>query len=162
MNLANRMPISFFVPIAVLLTCISLSGEGPFDWCAYTDQFGNRISLFEVLRNGEHLKREVRTAFEFICTKDKVVEDLLNGERNLIEAALLYRSLYEDARNWHDPNRSRPALEDGEGWCREVIECAVTKTCYEHSPRQAEALRQRLEAELQDRLEYHGVAMLPE
>jgi hypothetical protein len=160
MNLASRVLISFFVLIAVLLTCTSLSRERLFDLCTYTDQFGNRISLFEVLRNSEQLNREVRSTIEFTCSKGQIVEDLLSGERTLIETAIRFRALYEDARNWHDPDRPRPAPEDGESWCREVIEWAVAKTWHEQSPSQAEALRQRLEEELQDYLEYRSVATL--
>jgi hypothetical protein len=158
----SRLLSGFFLLAALLLTFASLSGEWLFELCSPVDQFGNRISLFESRRKGEQLTRQVQSTAERTRMKDTVVESLLLGEMTLFEAAGWFRSLHEDPLSWHHPFRPRPAREDGETWCREVIAWAETKVRFEQSPSRADSLRLCLEDVLRERIESRGSVELTE
>ncbi len=160
MDLMSRALSFFFVLTLVLLTCTSLSAEWLFELGTITDRFGNRVSLSDLERKDEQISRELRRTIEHLCAKDAIAEALYRGELSLIDAAVLFRSLHEDRRSWHDPQRPRPRLDDGAAWCREVIDWTAMKIDIEHSSCQADAVRQSLEAELQAHLADHGSVKL--
>jgi hypothetical protein len=162
MNLMNCMLSGLFVLTALLLTFFSLSAEWLLELYTPTDPFGNCISLLESQRQGEQLSHETQLVVERIHLKDAAVEKLLRGEMTLIEAAAWFRSLHDDTRTWRHPFYPRPEHDDGESWCREVINWAETKMHAEHWASHADAMRQRLEAELQEQLECYGTVILPD
>jgi hypothetical protein len=162
MNLINRSFSSLVVFTALLLTFCSLAVEWLFELYPTTDQNGNRVTLFDLHRKGDQITRDVQTSIEHVHSKEMAADALFRGEITLFDAAVLFRSLYEDPKSWYDPQRSRPRRDDGEGWCRLVIEWTETRIRDEQSPSQADALRQRLEAELQRQLACHGSVKLPE
>lgn len=162
MNFMSRMLSGFFVVTCLLLTFTSLSAEWLFELGPMTDRFGNRISLLELQRKDEQMSRELHMSIEHLRYKDTVAEALHRGKITLIDAAAMFRSLYEDPKAWHHPRRPRPGREDGEIWCREVIDWTETKVRLEQSPCHADALRRSLEAELQQQLTYHGTVKLPD
>ena len=104
----------------------------------------------------------MQTSIERLGSKETAIGALIRGEMTLLEAAALFRSLYEDPKAWHHPQLSRPSHEDGESWCRIVIEWTESKLRDEQSASQADAVRRRLEAELQHELASHGTVKLPE
>jgi hypothetical protein len=162
MNFMGRMLSAFFICLAMLFTLTSLSAEWLFELGTVTDQFGNRVSLLDLERKGEQIANETQTSLERVLSKERVAESLTTGELTLVEAAALFRSMYDDPKAWHHPQRRRPGREDGEAWCREVIEWTVTKVRIDQSPSQADAVRQRLEMELQEQQTYHGTVRLPD
>jgi hypothetical protein len=162
MNYMSRILSGFFVMTSLLLSFASFSAEWLFERGPITDQFGNRVSLLDLQRRDEQISREIQLSIDQVKSKDTVAAALHRGEITLIDAAVMFRSLYEDPYAWHHPQRPRPARGDGAVWCREVIDWIDTKVRMEQSPSQAEAVRQRLEAELQRELAYHGLVKLPE
>jgi hypothetical protein len=162
MTLTNRLFSSLVVLTALSLTFFSLSAEWLFELYPITDQSGNRVTLFDLYRKGDQITREVQISIEHTHSKEMAADALFRRETTLLDAAVLFRSLYEDPKSWHDPQRSRPRRDDGEGWCRFVIEWTDMKIRDEQSPTQADALRQRLEAELQRHLACQGTVKLPE
>lgn len=162
MNLMSRLFNGFVLFAALLLSTASLSADWLLDFFTPVDHFGNRLNLFELHRKGQQLTRELQTAWERVQTKSALAEQLQNGERSLFEAAAWFRLLHEDPRSWHDPRRPRPEYDEGERWCRVVIEYATDKVRFDQSDSRANALRQRLEAALQEQLDYHGEVKLPE
>ena len=162
MKFMSRLLSSLSVLTALLLTLTSLPPEWLSDLCSPTDQFGNRISLYEAQRAAEQLSRETEATVARLTVKDRVAEALTSGKMTLFEAAVCFRSLYEDPRSWHHPHRPRPEHEDGESLCREAIDWTETSVRLMQSPDRADTLRQRLEAELQEQLECYGLVTLPE
>jgi hypothetical protein len=162
MDFMSRMLSGLFIFAALLLTLASLSAEWLFEVCLLTDQHGNRVSVFDLQRKGDQITREVQTSIERLDVKDKAVGALIRGKMTLLEAAALFRSLYEDPKSWHDLRCPRPRREDGENWCRVVIEWTASKLHDEQPSSQTDAVRQRLEAELQRELASHGTVKLPD
>jgi hypothetical protein len=158
----NRLLSNLVVFTALLLTLGSLSAEWLFEQFTITDQHGNQVSLFDLQRKGDRITRQVQTTMEHLHSKEMAAEALFRGEMTLLDAAVLFRSIYEAPKSWWHPQCSRPKHEDGEGWCRLVIEWVETKIRDERSSSQADALRQRLEAELQQQLADHGTVKLPD
>lgn len=162
MNLMGRVLSGFFVASALLLTIASLSAEWVFDACTITDSCGNRISLLDAHRRGERLNCELQAIMERIGVKEKIVGMLAEDEMSLIEAAAWFRSLQENRGSQVNLLCHKPGQSEGEGWCREVISYAENKVLHEKSPDRANALRQRLEAELQELLDCRGGVVLPD
>jgi len=162
MNLMSRMFNGLFALAALLLTCTTFPTEWLFEQVTVTDQFGNRASLREIQRKSGQLSREAQVAYERIVAKDEIAEALRNGEMTLLAAATRFRALHADPQSWHNPYRPLPEHQDGAAWCRLVIEWVEANTRIDHSPSQADALRQRLEAELQEQLDCYGTVILPE
>jgi hypothetical protein len=162
MDFMSRLLSGLFLFTALLLTLASFSAEWLFEFCAITDQHGNHVSLSDLQRKGDRMTRDVQISLDRLGSKETAVGALIRGEMSLLEAAALFRSLYEDPKAWHHPLLPRPSREDGESWCRVVIEWTESKLRDEQSASQASAVRQRLEAELQSELASHGTVKLPE
>ena len=162
MNLMSRVLSGFFVASALLLTIASLSAEWVFDACTITDSCGNRISLLDAHRQGERLTLELQATMERIAVKEQIAGMVAEDEMSLIEAAAWFRSLHEKHGSQVNVLCHKAGQSEGEGWCREVIAYAENKARYEKSPSRAEALRQRLEAELQELLDCRGGVVLPD
>ena len=162
MNVMSRLLSGFFVCSALLLTLTSLSVDWLIEVYAPIDQSGNYFSLFEAQRKSEQLTREIAISLERIRSKEKVVDALLNGEMTLFEAAASFRSLHQDARTWYDPRCAPPAFDDGESWCRQVINWAELQLRHGHSASLAIAERECLEAELQEEMDCDGKVSLPD
>lgn len=162
MYVTSRMLGSICVLAALLLTSISL----PADWLVKVGvrigQFGDIQSLLDEQSKGQKLASEARFSYERVFAKGRIAEALLNREMSLIDAAACFRALHEDLRSWHHPLRARPEYQDGEAWCREVIEWSENYISNDLSTGQAEVLRRRLETELQAHLIRHGSVTLPE
>lgn len=162
MNLMSRI-LGFLLPItALLLTFSSLFADRLLEQWTITDQFGNHVALIDLQRKGERMSRGCQTTLERARCKDIAAESLCQGEMTLVEAAAFFRFLYEDPQEWHHPHRPRPDHEDGATWCHQVIEWTVMKVSLEQSPSQADAVRQRLERELQEQLADCGSVALPD
>lgn len=160
MSLMSRMLSGFFVVSALLLTLASLSAEWVFEACTVTDSTGQRFSLLDAHRQGEQLTRELQATMERTNTKEKIADMVAGGEMSLIEAAAWFRSLHEKRTSWDNLLRPSPGQDEGEGWCRIAIDYVDNKVRFEKSPSRADALRQRLEAELQEHIDCHGVVAL--
>lgn len=151
-----------FVVFTALLTCVSLSIDSLLKGGFLSDSLGDCITLLEAQSKSERITREAKTTNRRVQAKAKIAEALQNGDMRLIDAAAYFRSLHEDPKSWHHPRRPRPDPRDIVGWCREVIAWTVNYTSPDLSPDQTAALRQRLEAELQEQLERSGAVTLPE
>jgi hypothetical protein len=151
----------FVIMTTLGLTCISLSANRLFEGGGLGDSFDDCIKLLEAQGRCEQLTRESQITLERVQVKGRIAEALKNREMKLIDAAAYYCRLHEDLKSWHHPSRPRPDCQDIEGWCREVIEWTEKYTNLELSPGQVEALRQRLEKELQEQLERHSAVKLP-
>jgi hypothetical protein len=162
MSLITRALAGLCVVTAPLLTFAGVSAEWLYEQCTIADRFGNRISLFELQRRNEQMSRKLQVSIEHFHSKDTVAEALYRDQISLVEAAARFCSLYDDPKSWHHPHHPRPGRDDGETWCREVIDWMETKVRIEESSCRANAVRQRLEAELQQQLTYHGSVKLPE
>ncbi|MHB1422930.1 MAG: hypothetical protein ACYC3I_07005 [Gemmataceae bacterium] len=162
MNFMSRMLSNLILLTALLWTFASFSAEWLVESCVATDRFGKSISLRECLRKNEALSREIQLIVERASAKDKIIKDLLNGKLTLIEAAGWFRSLHDDSWSWQNPRRPRPGSDNGDCWCRLVIDWADCMARFEQSDSRADALRQRLEAELEDQLSRQGGVRLPE
>jgi hypothetical protein len=162
MSLISRSFSSFVLLSALLSSFLCLAADKLIDLGIVTDQFGNRVSLLDLERTGDRMACETQSSLARCRSKDKIADSLIHGDLPLLEAAALYRSLYDDPRSWRHPQRPRPGHEDGETWCREVIEWTVTKVYMEKSPSEAKTLQRRLQAELQDLLNSHSTLELAE
>lgn len=162
MNLMSRI-LGFLLSItALLLTFSSLFADRFLEQWTVTDQYGNRVALIDLQRRGEQMARGCQTTLERARCKDIIAESLCQGKMTVVEAAAAFRSLYEDPQSWHHPHRPRPDHEDGATWCHQVIEWTVMKVSLEQSSSQADAVRQRLERELQEQLADGGSIKLPD
>jgi hypothetical protein len=162
MNLINRMLGNFLLLTALLVTCASLSVDWLLGPGAWTNSLSDCIALIEAQYKGEQLTRESRSVIERLQLKMKVVEALKRGEITLLDAAACFCALHEDPRSWCNTDHPRPERDDGEGWCREVINWTERYMSGDYSPDQVAALRRRLEAELQEQLECNGDVTLPQ
>jgi hypothetical protein len=162
MNLISCLLSGFFITTAVLLGFTSFSIDWLLELYAPTDPYGNPISFLENQRRGEMLSREVKATYQRLCSKDRIIEALRTGEMPLCEAAAAFRSLHEDSQTWHHPFRLRPAHDDGVGWCCLVIEWGTSTIGANRSMGESKIFRQRLEAELQEQMDYFGTVTLPE
>jgi hypothetical protein len=162
MNLMGRVFNGFLVLSALLFAVSSIPAEQLSELCALADRSGRLKPLREVWRQREKLFRMRRSIAERECCKQKIAEALNSGQLSLIEAAAYFRSLYEDPDSWPNPRRPRPQHDDGESWCREVIDWMEKDPFSERSSGEAGALHQRLEEELQEQLDCNGFVILPE
>lgn len=162
MNFLSRVLSGFFVASALFLTIASLSAEWVFDACTITDSCGNRISLLDAHRRGERLNLELQATLERIAVKEQIAGMVAEDEMSLIEAAAWFRSLHEKHGAKVNMLCHNPSLSAGENWCREVIAYAENKVLYQKSPSRADAIKQRLEAELQEILDCGGGVVLPD
>jgi hypothetical protein len=162
MNLINRLLDNFLLWTALVLTCASLAADWLLEPGALTDSIDVCIALVKAQHKGEQLTRDSESVLKRLHVKMGIAEALKNGEMTLIEAAVYLCSLYEDPRSWRNPNYPRPERDDGEGWCREAIDWTERYMAADHSPSEAETVRRRLEAELQEQLDRHGTVTLPE
>jgi hypothetical protein len=162
MSLLTRLLGGFCVGSALLLTFATLSAEWVFEACTVTDSFGQRISLLEAHRRGERLTREVQATLERIGTKERIAEMVASGEMTLIEAAAWFRALHREPQTGNILICPRPGKDDGKAWCRGVIDYVETKTRFEQSASQADVVRQRLLAELQEQLDGRSNIELPD
>lgn len=158
----SRMLSGFFAATALLLTFSNIPAESLLGLCEFNGPSGVRMTLHDEQCKGEHLSHLAQSSVERVACKDRIAEELNSGEMPLIEAAACFRVMYEDPKSWNHPSRPRPAADDAEGWCREVIEWTEMRTRVERSPGVADALRRRLEAELQEQKECQGSVTLPE
>jgi hypothetical protein len=161
MNFISRMLRGFVVMTTLGLTCIGFSANWLFDGGVLSESFENCIKLLEAQSRNEQLARETQITIERVQNKGRIAEALKNGEMKLIDAAAYYIRLHEDPKSWRHPFHPRPDRQDIVGWCREVIEWTEKYTSSDSSPRKSEALRQRLETELQEQLERQSAVKLP-
>lgn len=161
MDFMSRLLNGFLLFTALAVSFVNLSAERLGEWWAPKDHFGDRHSLTAVRQKGEQLERERRAIRERNHSTEKIVEEMINGEMSLFEAAALFRSLHETPQLWRDPLRPCPRHDEGERWCHLVIDYADNKVRIEQSPRQADDLRHRLEAALQEQRDHHGGVKLP-
>jgi hypothetical protein len=162
MTLMSRLLSGLFLLTALLLALTSFSIDWLLELYAPTDAYGNRISLLESQRKEEQLSRELASTYQRIRCKDRIIDELQAGEITLIEAASGFRALHTDPRTWHHPQLPLPAHDDGVSWSRLVIEWNTTAEWAKRSMGQSKNLRQRLETELQEQLDYFGNVTLPD
>lgn len=162
MNLISRLFSSLFAITALLFILTSLPADWMLELGAPVDLSGSLRSLLEAQRKGEQLSRKAQSSLAQVAIKDRIGEALTSGKMTLIEAAVCFRSLHEDPKTWHHPSRPCPSHGDDESWCREVIEWVDNSVRINHSADQADALRQRLEVELQEHLDYYGGVKSPD
>lgn len=161
MNLTSRAFNGLFVLIALGFAAANLPAEWLLKLHPLTDQSGDAVSLRQVQLRKEKLLRSARSANERLCFKEKVAEELDCGNISLIEAAGCFRALYADPESWQNPFRVRPAHDDGEGWCREVIRWMELRMQREQPSDKLRTFRYQLESELRDQLEHYGSVTLP-
>lgn len=161
MSFASRTLNSFFILPALLLTAASISVNCLWEGCMTTDQYGNRISLFELQRKSEKMLCETQTSLQRIRSKDRIAEALTAGKMTLVEAAAQFRSLYKDSNARLSSQQPPSVREEREAWCRKIIAWSVAKASAEQSPDRADALRQRLERELHAQRTYDSSMSLP-
>jgi hypothetical protein len=157
----SRTLPGLFILAILLLVFASMSAKRLVEVCAPT-YFGERLSLFETLREGEQLLRETQATAERIRIKGMVLEALTSGELTLFEAAAWFRSLHEEPQSWHNPDYPRPGHDDGERWCRVVIAWTEKHVRYSYSPGRADVVCRGLERELREHLQCHGTVKLPD
>lgn len=162
MNFMSRLLGGFVVLIALVLVVACCFRDKLIQLYVPTDQFGNRLSLFEIHLKGQLLSRETQLFKERFSAKDKIVAALIARKLTLREAAAQYRSLYEDSQSWNNPFRPQPDYNNGIAWCREVIVCTMTRLRPNQTPYQCELLQQRLEGELAEQLSNDGTVVLPD
>lgn len=160
MSLISRLLSSILLICALLASFLCLAADRLFELSTVTDLFGHRISRLEQERKSELMTRDTESSLARLGSKDRIAESLIRGELSVVDAAALYRSLYDDPRAWRHPHRPKPKHDDGETWCREVVEWTVTKVSMERSAREAEVLQRRFETELREQLVSHGMLRL--
>jgi hypothetical protein len=161
MTFLSRTHPGLFI-LAILLLCFGgLTPKRLVELCNPTF-LGERISLFEELHKGERLSREAQAENERSRIRGMVLEELIAGETTLFGAASWFRALYEEPQAWHNPDYPRPGHDDGERWCRLVIDWAQKHVRYIHSPDRAEVVCRGLERELREHQQRHGTVKLPD
>jgi hypothetical protein len=162
MNLVSRLLSGLFMLTALLLVVASFSADRLLRMCIPVDQYGNVLSLLELQRQGQELTRKFESFSQRFRAKQRVMKMLIARDMTLSDAAIEFRSINENAPTWYHPFRQRPKYDDGVGWCREVIEWTMNQVRVEESPHETEALRQRLETELQEHMDKYGNVALPD
>lgn len=162
MGLSSRLLTGFFVGSALLLTFASLSAEWVLEATTVTDVTGQRISLWEAYRQGQRLSRAVQETRERTAAKERIADMVAGNEITLIEAAAWFRALHRTPHSWNNIICPPPGKQEGKEWCHKVITYVEMKTRSEQSASQAEFVRQRLQADLQEQLERHGTIELPD
>lgn len=162
MNPMSRLFNGLFVLASLLLASTNLPAEWLLELCPLPNDYGECTSLLETQLHTEQMARLAQSSMERVYCKEKVAEALTSGKMSLLEAAACFRTLHEDPNSWRNPFSPRLEYNDGEGWCREVIQWTETRTRLMQSPYQADLLRDRLEAELQEQMEHCRSVKLPE
>jgi hypothetical protein len=162
MNFFRREVCGLAVFVAVLVGFSALSRAWLKDSFPPTDPLDGAVAEPEEQPKSEQISSGVQVLMERGRVKDRVVGELLAGKITLLEAAAWFRSLYEEPGSWPNPRSPRPRRDEGERWCRLVIDWAVAKTAHDKSAREARAARQRLEDELQEHLHYQRTVVLPD
>ncbi len=150
MELINQMFRIFLILAALLLTCLSLSADWLFGGGSLANWLDDCVLIIEAQDRAKQLSHQAQLSADRVSSKGEIAEALKNGQMTLLEAAAYFRWLHEDLQSWHHPFRPRPELNDGASWCREVIEWTDRYTSTQPTANQPSALRQRLEAELQE------------
>ena len=162
MTSIGRLAGTVAVLVAVVLSFSRLPSEWLCELMQPTDACGERISLAAEHERTAALDRQMKGIAERTGCKEQVMARLVAGELTLFEAAAWFARLAETYPESGDFHRLHPGSSDGEKWCREVISWAHTKVSWEHSAAEADRLCERLEAELQERLDGYGTVELPE
>jgi hypothetical protein len=162
MGLSSRLLTGFLIGSALLLTFASLSAEWVLEASTVTDSTGQRISLWEAYRQGQRLSRAVQETKERTAAKERIADMVAGNEITLIEAAAWFRALHRTPDSWNNIMCPRPGEQEGKEWCCLVITYVEMKTRNEQSVSQAEFVKQRLQADLQEQLDRHGNIELPE
>lgn len=159
----NRTIGGAAVLAALLLSFNSLPVELLDLVCPQTNRFGDRVSLAEEARKTQRLDELGEQVAERLALKDELAEQLLAGERTLLETAARFRALHQRIGPMPEVRAFFGTASEEEGWCRQVMCWMEAKVRYELSPRQAEALVQRLEGELREHMQAHdNRVVLPE
>jgi hypothetical protein len=147
------------VMIAAVLASASVCVHRFRDLSVRRDTFGAAISLArEIERTGELDQRFGGTPAS-MERKEKIAAAVLADEMTLREAAAAFAQAEEIGAP-----RDRPPLagaSEQERLCRAVIDWVVVKVRFERSPAEAHAVRQRLEAQLQELLAGPGSTSQP-
>ncbi len=162
MNRMVRILCRLAVFAAVLASFSTLWEDWVDEALMPSDGMGQAITLVEAQRKGEEMRRE---SYELVLRsqrKDQLIDELLAGRKSLRETAACFCSLYDAPEAWRDPRCAKPGRADGESWCRLVIECAEIKISFEKSSGEGQAVRQRLEDELDEYMRYHCTMELPD
>ncbi|MGH7227279.1 MAG: hypothetical protein ACRELF_29030, partial [Gemmataceae bacterium] len=161
MSFMSRLLSGLLLFAALLASLVSTTIEYLPDWCAPKDSFGRRISLSAEQRRRDQLDHAMQAMRAREDDKRVVAEELINGEMSLFEAAAWFRLIHETPPAWSDPCHPCPRHDDGEHWCRLVIDYTDIKVRYEKSPSQADTLSHQWEAALRKQRERHGAVNLP-
>jgi hypothetical protein len=164
MKLIGHALCCVVVFVALLASVSSWAAEWLGEGSVPTDLLQEAVSLLQAQRKGAQLTQVVRAAVveNRSDAKNHIIDDLLAEKLTLFEGARGFRALYESPRAWCDPRRPQPAWDDGESWCRLVIDWAEVKIAFERSQSEGEAVRQRLEDTLEEHLRYHCSVELPD
>ena len=99
-------------------------------------------------------------AYHRIIMKDKLADEVAAGRLSLFEAAARVRDMKLPEFMVDLMRRADGAATDEEGFCRHMLEWTVLRIGYNEGPVGAERMRERLEAELQARMDIHGTLKL--
>jgi hypothetical protein len=96
---------------------------------------------------------------EGLQTKQRIIDDLINGRLDLMEAAARFQAVHRVVASLESTTGTHTAIADSECLCRTVI--GWVHLALSSRPELAEIVSERLEQELQFWLDRVGQAKLP-
>jgi hypothetical protein len=153
MSLLSRLAL-LLVLIAAVLASASLCVRRVRELSVRPDTGGAPLSLAREYERTMELDRRYGGAPARMERKEKIAAAVLAGELTLPEAAGGFAQAEESGAQRDRP--SRAGASEQERLCRAVIDWVVVKVRFERSPVEADAVRQRLEAQLQQLLAGQG------
>jgi hypothetical protein len=105
------------------------------------------------------MERQLQAVVHRLAAKQRIAQEVINEHLTLLQAAERFLDLNEANPdfNWEAFRRAYPASSDEESCCRQVIR--VVAGLLHNEPSRAQAVQERLEAELQAHLQ-HGTLRL--
>jgi hypothetical protein len=136
----------FFV--GALTFCPAVLEESGLD---FTEWVRCRQFIDRALARSEELEHLRDQAIRRVHTKDQIARDLIAGRIGVVEAATRYGDLpYPPPRMWEMLRMVHGGASDEETMCRHII--SWTCQLVDDEPARTEALRTRLESEMQAHL----------
>jgi hypothetical protein len=158
MSLLSRLALLLALITAVLASA-SLCVQRARELSVRPDTGGAPLSLAREYDRTMELDRRYGGTATRMERKEKIAAAVLAGEMTLREAAAAFAQAEEIGAQGDRP--SVAGASEQERLCRAVIEWVVVKVRFERSPAEADAVRQRLEAQLHEYLAGPGGMGLP-
>ena len=155
--------VGILAVVAAVLGFANLVVEPSSEGWSLFQQYNGLNSLLSESERKMELDRQLAEAIERNETKERIAARIEAGQLTLFEAAVIFAQLDEKWPGSQLFLQMVSGASEEEKHCRLVIRWMDLRAAYSQSDEEAERIRQRLEAELQEHLDRNGgVVELPD